>query len=67
MSRQRFPCPDRDDHDKRSGVATEFFLEQGFYVATKYFVSRQNLVKAKGFHVVTENYCVAIEFPVVVS
>ena len=67
MSRQMFPCCDRDGHDKRSGVATEVSLGQGFYVVTKYFVSRQNLVKAKGFYVVTENFCVTTEFPGVVS
>ena len=30
-------------------------------------MSRQNLVKAKGFHVEIENFCVVIEFPGVVS
>ena len=31
------------------------------------FMSRQSLVKAKGFYVVTENFCVTTEFLGVVS
>ena len=42
LSRQRFPCRDRDGHDKRSGVAL--------------FMLRQSLVKAKGFYVVTRQF-----------
>ena len=31
------------------------------------FMSRQSLVKAKGFHVATDNFCVVTEFLGVVS
>ena len=67
MSRQRFPCHDRDSHDKRSGVTTSLALDMNFMSRQSVFMSRQSLVKAKGFHVVTENFCVTTEFPRVVS
>ena len=59
MSRQRFPYRDRDGHDKRLGVATGLALDRDF-------MSRQSLIQAKGFHVTTENFCVAAKFPRVV-
>ena len=56
MSRQRFPCLDREGKDKRLGVTTEFDLRQRiscrdrvFYVATEFgqnqglFLSRQRI------------------------
>ena len=56
MSRQRFPCRDRDGQDKRLGVTIKFGLRQGisccdrvFYVATEFgqdqgfFLSRQGI------------------------
>ena len=30
MSRQRFPCRDRDGHDKRSGIVTGLALGRDF-------------------------------------
>ena len=92
MLPQRFPCRDRDGHDKRSSVAT-FVLQQVWLwvgilcrdrvswsgVMTEYFMSRQSLVKTKGFliaieyfHVATElakvkRFYVAIELPEIVS
>ena len=60
MSRQRFPCRDRDGHDKRSCVAIGWALDIDF-------MSQQSLVKAKGFHVMTENFYAKTEFPRVVS
>ena len=35
---------------------------QGFYVATKCFMSQQSLVKERSSYVATEYFCVAIEF-----
>ena len=67
MSQQRFPCHDRDGHDKRSGVATGLALgrdfmsrqslvkTQSFYVATKYFYFATELAKVKRIYVAIEN------------
>ena len=55
MSRQRFPCRDRDGHDKRSGIATglalgrDFMLQQSFlcldrvWSRTEVSMSRQSI------------------------
>ena len=35
MSRQRFPCRDRDSHDKRLGLRRSLVKAKGFHVGTK--------------------------------
>ena len=62
MSRQRFPCSDRESDDKRSGVVIEFGLKQGFYVATKCFYVATELDEVKRIHVATEYSYIATEF-----
>ena len=62
MSRQRFPCRDRDDHDKRSGVAIGLALCRDFMSQQSVFVSQHSLVKARSFYVATEYFYVATEF-----
>ena len=54
MLRQRFPCHDRDGHDKRLGVATGLALGSDFMSRQSVFMSRQSLFKTKSFHVATE-------------
>ena len=54
MSRQRFPCRDRDGHNKRSGVAISLALGRDFMSRQSVFMSRQSLVKTKSFYVATE-------------
>ena len=49
MSRQRFPCRDRDGHDKRSGVAIGLALGGDFMSRQSVFMSRQSLVKTRVF------------------
>ena len=43
MSRHRFPCRDRDGHDKRSGVAIGLALGRDFMSRQSVFMSRQNI------------------------
>ena len=74
MSRQRFPCRDRDGHDNRSGVATSLALGEDFMSRQSVFMSQQSLVKTNSFYVVielakvkriyvaTEYFCVTTEF-----
>ena len=61
MSRQRFPCHDRDGHDKRLGVATGLTLGRDFMLRKSVFLSRQSLVKTKSFYVVKKYFYVATE------
>ena len=61
MSRQRFPCRDRDGHDKRSGVQTGLALGRDFMLRQSVFMSRQSLVKTKSFYVSTKYFYVATE------
>ena len=48
MSRKRFPCRDKDGHDKRLGIVT-FRLPQGL-VRSRNFRPRQKTVVATGIY-----------------
>ena len=61
MSQQRFPCRDRDGHNKRSSVAIGLALGRDFMSRQSVFMSRQSLVKTKIIYVTTKYFYVAIE------
>ena len=61
MSRQRFPCCDRDGHDKRSRLRLSLVKARRFHATTKNFsvvignfMLRKSLAKTKGFYVAIE-------------